>query len=178
MTVVATGVMMMGSGKVALAEETNSKAQMKTQLLEQRSKNKEVRDQIVENRCDVAYTRIDARLKNYALRKDNHIGYYQQARLRWQALLEMAEKNGKDVSELKKDLIEFDVMLNATSNQYAAFATTLEEAKTADCGDSNGVFKGLVDESKTELKLFREKVAGLKSFVESQIKPDLKALNS
>lgn len=177
MTVVATGVMMMGSGRVVLAEDGNGGFKgVRAQLQEVKAKNKEARQQILENRCDATYSRIDAALKNYSIRKDNHLGFYQQALTRWQKLVELAESKGKDTTQIKKDLAEFGTMVTAAKTQYSGFVSTLEEAKKLDCGDSKGQFKGLIAESRAEMKILQEKVKDLKEFVKLHIRPDLSAL--
>lgn len=128
--------------------------------------------------CEAVNKRIDARINNYNERKDLHIKKNQANVVRWGELATRLEAKGYDVTKLRADLKTLDGMLTTAATNYTNFVSKLETTKDYDCGESKGMFKESLAESKTVLATFRTQAKAISDFIKNTIMPDLKALHS
>ena len=128
--------------------------------------------------CEAVNKRIDARINNYNERKDLHIKKNQVNVVRWSELATRLEVKGYDVTKLRADLKTLDGMLTKAAADYSSFVAKLESTKDYDCGETKGMFKESLTESKTVLATFRTQAKAISDFIKNTIMPDLKVLRS
>lgn len=145
---------------------------------ERRDDRQASREARLNNRCENVYKRIDARLKNYEARKDNHIPVYQKMLTRLQQLSTTLASKGYDTTKLNADLVTLDTMLKTAAANYQAFIDELTALKSLDCETARASFLTNLSESKTKLQQFRTSAAAIHEFFKNTIKVDLKALRS
>jgi hypothetical protein len=128
--------------------------------------------------CEAVNKRIDARINNYNERKDLHIKKNQVNVVRWGELATRLEAKGYDVTKLRADLKKLDGMLTTAAAEYSSFVAKLETTKDYDCGETKGMFKQSLENSKADLATFRTQAKTISDFIKNIIMPDLKALRT
>ncbi len=126
--------------------------------------------------CENVFKRIDARINNYNVRKDNLIPIYQAALTRWQKLATSLSAKGYDTTKLTADLGTLKTMLDTATAQYKAFVDEFSALKTMDCVTAKTQFLTLLSSSKTKLAAFRQSAKDIHDFIKTTIKADLQAL--
>lgn len=133
----------------------------------------ERRQGFLDTRCENVTARIQNRIRQYDENKDRHIDNYNKIKDRLSETANSLEDKGYDVSELRNDLQTLDSMIKEFGQNYTAFVNTLNESESLACGESEGAFKGKVEESRGQLRNSREQAKEIRDYIQNVIRPDL-----
>lgn len=131
-----------------------------------------------EARCEGVVRRIDNRITAYNNTAERHLNQYRKATERAIALADRLDAKGYDTGTVRADAQILNEKITKAAQDYTNFIAKLEEAKAQDCGDSQGVFRKTMEQSRELLKTFRADVADIRNFIRTVLHPDIKALRS
>jgi hypothetical protein len=121
---------------------------------------------------------LEKRITNFQNKKSKHIEQYQKTQKRVTVLVDRLEAEGKDVSQLRVDLVNFDQLIAQFDVDYAAYIIGLQSTKEFTCGKSEGEFKAKLTIVRAQLKKVRDDSVTIRTYWAKTIKPKLLELKT
>lgn len=132
----------------------------------------------IASKCTVVTTKIDARIVAYNENKQKHFTIFNNSKNQVTALVAKLQAKNVDVSKLQADLKTLEAKINQLSSDHSTFITSLEATKSAVCGNSNGTYLGLLEQSKKNQAIVKQDIADIRSFYEKTIRTDIQAIRA
>lgn len=172
--------LIMGFILLSFAFSVSAQSQINFPWQERLKERQEARQERIENRierlCNIVNSRIDARLSNYEQYYNDVEERMARITQRANDMISRLENKGYDVSKIKSDLSTLEEMMATQRSLYTAFINALKEAKQYDCGDSEGVFKKFLNDSRAALIKWRDQIRANREYINSTLRLDLQAL--
>ena len=172
-------------GHQAYAEENNtsgvfekfkSSFRNKQELREQkqnvetrRLEVQEKKEQRILNLCEMLGDRVQNKISMFEKHKDDHVANYQKAKEKLQSIVSDLEAKGYDVTELKEDLANFDVMIKEYAQLYVNFIDSLKNTQGYACGESDGDYKEALGRAHQLLRQIQDKRKELRFYYRDEI---------
>ena len=130
----------------------------------------------LESRCQRITKRIDKKIENYDSVKKRYHGINQGIQNRLDNLIKRAQKAGYDVTKLQEDKAQLDDKVKNLEPLYDNYIQKLKDTKSYACGQSEGQFAKSLQEARAELKKLRDAIFDIRTFYQTTIRPDIRAL--
>ncbi len=156
--------------------ENKEKFELKQQ--ERKAKILEKKDEIQSKRCEAILERVTKRIENYNDNKAVHVDNYARLYEKLSDIATTLKDKGYDISQLAADLVTFDAMVKEYASAYSAFIGKLEATQDYTCGESEGMFKQLLEESKEQLKMAIEKRQEIRAFYANTLRKDIQDIRT
>ena len=134
-----------------------------------------IKGQRLGNNIDVARQRIDRAIQKLTRMQDRRLAAFDKAKARLDKAITNFASKGLDVSKLKSDEEELVSRVNAASGKCDEVITALQNAKAQDTIDK---LKEQAREALGRARELRRDVKGIRVFVKTVIKADIKDLRS
>lgn len=128
----------------------------------------------VAEHCIRATSKIDAKINKYNASADHTRLLKIQTRL--STLVIKLKTGGYDTATLEADLATLKTKADTCKTAYGQFIAKLGETKNFACGQSQGQFKAALEVAKTQMKSAQTACKDARLFINTVLKPDLKAL--
>lgn len=129
---------------------------------------------VLAEKCTKITSKIDAKINRYNSNADHPRLLKLQTRL--SALITKLKTGGYDTATLEADLATLKTKTDSCKTAYGQFIAKLGATKNFACGQSQGQFKAALEAGKTQMKSAQTSCKNARSFINTVIKPDLKAL--
>lgn len=128
--------------------------------------------------CTGVTARISKRIEHYQKKKENHVRRYTATKERITALIDKLEKEGRDGTAVKNDLVLLDTKIQKLATDYDAFIAKLQDSKNFDCADSQGAFIQALDSARELRKTVVADAHDIQEFYKTTLKPDIRGLRT
>lgn len=162
-------------------QEFETTRETKKQELEQAREQKKLefqdrKEKMEEAKCKNIESRIANRLNRYENNSQMLEKVYGNVQARISRLLERIKNTGIDTSKLEADIAILNGKIDKLKADHATFMTTLQESQSIVCGNSEGEFKGKIDEARKVPEIIRQDRQDIKNFFQATIKADLQEI--
>jgi hypothetical protein len=148
----------------------------KERMQEKREAKKEKREEKTDAACERMEERIANKITNFDNTHKMHVRQYEMMKEKiGKVILEMSAK-GKDVSKLRTDLATLNTKIEKFNTDRVAFIDALKKTQEYACGDSQGAFKDALTAAQAKHKTVLADEKDIRSFYNTTIRADLKAL--
>lgn len=151
-------------------QETNQT----TQTTPQRGGSRATDSAALAEKCSKITASIDAKINKYNSNADHPRLSKLQTRL--SEIITKIKAKGYDTSKLEADLATLKTKTETCKTAYGQFIAKLGATKNFACGQSQGQFRAALQASKAQMESAQAACKDARSFINTVIKPDLKAL--
>ena len=128
--------------------------------------------------CAEVETRIALNIARYDNNKERHIQNYNRLKEKVQEKITKLAGLGVDVTKLDVDLTTLDGKIRLFATDYAAFVAVLRESQTFVCGESEGEFRGKLENSRILLAKVKSDALDIRLYYQETIRPDIEAVRA
>ncbi|GIW69435.1 MAG: hypothetical protein KatS3mg101_0182 [Patescibacteria group bacterium] len=125
--------------------------------------------------CTVISSSINDKLETFSNSETKHLETYTKILDRLSQMIDKWESWGYDVSEIEADLDYIEELVNEYKEDYNDFVSKLTAAKNA-CGNTD--YNTKLTAAKNALKELRGDVVNIRTFYQTELRPDILALKS
>ena len=141
----------------ATTEPANRKVQVREEF-------QEMKEKLASAKC----ARVEKQVKNRIDRFDNqsllHIASYEKTKTLLVGKIAKIKSKGYDVKTLEADLVEYDKLIVQFKADYESYKVSLGELKSFACGDTEGVLRTQLADSRAKLKLVHQDAVAIRTF--------------
>lgn len=129
----------------------NNREMLQQDIQENQAQRQEVRDERIETRCSIATTRIDTITEQYANGTLLYVNRYNNLTDRLNNVIARLNEEGVDTTELNGYVQEISTLTTQFNNEMNQTIVTLQQTKSLSCGESEGAYLDVLQQSRSEL---------------------------
>lgn len=128
-------------------------------------------------RCERLQEKLKEKIEKYQAKvREYKVHKYTNFKDRLHKINQMLNDRGQDTTQLEEYMQVFDDKANIYGESLDAFIKKLESANDFVCGESEGKFKGMLDEAKELLRVVRQNGSDVKDYFQNTIRPEVNRL--
>ncbi len=129
-----------------------------------------------EQKCKRVEERVQNRITRFEEGKVRRMNAYDNLRNRITKIISRAEEKGDDVSKLKEYQGVLNGKITKFEESYKSFIVKLRGSQKYACGNSEGQFRGNLQQARETIKTVQENAQDIKNYVVNTIRPEIKTL--
>lgn len=162
----------------AIAEKQTIRDEKQQARTEKRLEFQDKKEKMDQARCKNLESRITNRVNRYENNRRMLENVYGNMQSRIARLVERLKSAGADTTQLEKDLATLNDKIAKLKTDHETFMSTLVESRSFVCGNSEGEFKGKIDEARKVPEIIKQDRQDIKNFFQTTIKADLQAIRA
>lgn len=123
--------------------------------------------------CKRRLEKLDNRIANADNRKKGLLTHYQKADEHLQKLIDRGDAAGVDVTELKADLVEYNIKVDGLTADFDAFVELVGNTQTLDCEQPKEQFRSLHEQIKAAHQKIVNDRKAIHDYYKATIRPDV-----
>lgn len=126
--------------------------------------------------CTIIERRIKNRISHFNNQKDIHVASYNKTKALITEKIRKLEEAGYDVTKLKTDLLDYDVLIVQFGTDYDIYISLLTATQDYACGQAEGDFRAQLVKARAQLKVVHKDAVEIRTFWAKTIRLDFLAL--
>lgn len=156
----------------------NNREQFQQDLEENKQQREELREQNVEARCSIATTRIDTTIERYQNGTLRYVNQYNNLVERLNNVITRLNEEDIDTTELSGYVNDISALTNQFNNEMSITIASLEETKSLACGESEGAYLDVLQQSRSELLQARSTAVEINNIFLTDVVRELKDIKN
>jgi len=129
-----------------------------------------------EERARIITEHIQTVIARFNNNEERHIAAYQAVKAKVVEIVTIMTAKGYDTAKLSADLATWDQMVVKAGQDYAAFIASLNNAIQFAPYSSQGQFLTAIEQSRAQLRVYRQDALDVRHEYQTVIRPDVQAL--